>query len=248
MTPRRSLPSRTSRACGRCGGLAAENARLRAALAQQHAELRAACARIVEAGDAERRRLERNLHDGAQQRLVTAAVHLRLLARRLAPDPESDQMLARAQEELAGSHQELRELARGLHPAELTTWGLVPALENLAVRAHLQVALVDNLRGRLDATIEAAAYYVASEALANTAKHAEASSARVTLSEAEDVVVVEVADDGIGGADAANGSGLLGLADRVHALGGHLDVFSGAGAGTTIRAELPVCARRTVAF
>jgi signal transduction histidine kinase len=229
----RLRPPRTSAECGRCGGLATENARLRA-------EVRAISARIVEAGDAERRRLERNLHDGAQQRLVTVAVLLRLLAGRLASDPESDHTLARAQEELAASLQELRELARGLHPTELTAWGLGPALENLVARAPLRVALAHSLDGRLDATVEAAAYYVTSEALANTAKHAAASSARVTLSEADGHLTIVGADDGIGGADAANGSGLIGLADRVNALGGQLHVLSSAGAGTTIRALLPV--------
>jgi signal transduction histidine kinase len=163
-----------------------------------------------------------------------------VLAARVASDPESDHTLARAQEELAASLQELRELARGLHPAELTAWGLGSALENLAARAHLPVATVDNINGRLDAGVEAAAYYVASEALANTAKHAEASSARVTLTQTDGRVTVEVADDGIGGADAANGSGLIGLADRVNALGGRLHVLSSAGAGTMIRAELPL--------
>jgi signal transduction histidine kinase len=235
----RSRPQRPSPQCGRCGGLAAENMRLRAELEDQEAQLRAASARIAAAGDAERRRLERNLHDGAQQRLVGLAVLLRILAGRLAPDPESDRVLARAQEELATSLQELRDLAHGLHPALLTMWGLGPALESLAAVAPVSVSVEVEVDRRVDAAVETAAYYLVCEALANVGKHAHAASARVRVALTAERLRIEVSDDGCGGAGPGGGSGLCGLADRARALNGWLDIHSPPGGGTTIRAELP---------
>ena len=203
-------------------------------------ELAASRARIVEAGDAERRRLERNLHDGAQQRLVATSLSVRLAANRAGDDQRLHAMLDRAGEELALALEELRELARGLHPAVLSDHGLNAALQTLADRAPVpvlvDVALDDE---RLPEPVEAAAYYVVAEALTNMAKHARASEARVRVQRADGHAVVEVADDGVGGADAKGGSGLCGLVDRVEALGGRLTVTSPVGAGTRLRAELP---------
>jgi PAS domain S-box-containing protein len=204
--------------------------------AQAREELGASRARIVQAGDEERRRLERNLHDGAQQRLVSLALMLRLAARRH-PD---DQDLARAGEELAHALQELRELARGIHPAVLTERGLEPALRALADRAPVPVEIDFTPRERLPGPVEAAAYYVVSEALTNVAKYAGASVVRVRVEHADGAARIEVADDGAGGADPSGGSGLRGLADRVEALGGRLAVDSPLGEGTTLRAVLPI--------
>jgi PAS domain S-box-containing protein len=202
-------------------------------------QLAASRARIVEAGDAERRRLERNLHDGAQQRLVSLSLMLRLAARRVHDDPEATAFLERAGEELTQALQELRELARGIHPAVLTERGLAPALQALAARAPLPVDL--ELPGeRLPPPVEAAAYYLVSEALANVAKHAAANGVRVSVEHTDGRVRVEVADDGVGGADAGGGSGLRGLADRVEALGGRLTIESPPGLGTTLRADIPL--------
>jgi PAS domain S-box-containing protein len=212
------------------------------ALANAHAreELAASRARIVEAGDAERRRLERNLHDGAQQRLVATSLSVRLAATRAREDPQLHAMLDRAGEELALALEELRELARGLHPAVLSDHGLGAALESLATRAPVPVRIDVALDGeRLPQPIEAAAYYVVAEALTNMAKYAQASEASVSVGRADGRAFVEVTDDGVGGADEAGGSGLRGLVDRVEALGGRLTVTSPAGAGTRVRAELP---------
>jgi PAS domain S-box-containing protein len=203
-------------------------------------ELAASRARIVTAGDTERRRLERNLHDGAQQRLVSLALSLRLARAKLAADPATAQtLLERASEELALALDELRELARGLHPAVLTDHGLRAAVEMLAGRAPVPAEIAEIPAERLPAPVEAAAYYVIAEALTNVAKYARASAVRVRVAAAGDDVVVEIADDGVGGADPAAGSGLRGLADRVEALGGTLTVETGAGAGTTLRATIP---------
>jgi PAS domain S-box-containing protein len=212
------------------------------ALLNAHAreELAASRARIVEAGDAERRRLERNLHDGAQQRLVATSLSVRLAAARAGDDPQLRAMLERAGDELSLALEELRELARGLHPAILSDLGLGPAIETLAERAPVPVAVDVALDGeRLPEPIEAAAYYVAAEALTNMAKYAQASEARVRVGRDDGRAFVEVIDDGVGGADAKGGSGLRGLVDRVEALGGRLSVTSPAGAGTRVRAELP---------
>jgi PAS domain S-box-containing protein len=203
--------------------------------------LAASRARLVAASDAERRRLERNLHDGAQQRLVTLALSLRLAEARIESDPEAARAtLARAREDLSVALAELRELARGLHPGVLAERGLGPALDAAAGRAPVPVEIVSVPDERLPESVEVAAYYVVSEALTNVAKYANAGSARVEVSRANGRIVVEVSDDGVGGADAASGSGLRGLADRIGALNGTLTVESPHGRGTRIRAEIPV--------
>src|SRR5213078_1208864 len=207
---------------------------------RQQAELKASRARIVEAADAARRRLERNLHDGAQQRLVSLSLALRLAKGRLEADPtEAGRILDAAADELAQALEELRELARGIHPAILTDRGLDAALEALAARAPLPVE-IERGEANLPPPVEAAAYYVVSEALANVAKYADASSVRVSVAQQNGMARVEVSDDGVGGADPAQGSGLRGLADRVGALNGTLEVESARGAGTTIRARIPL--------
>ncbi len=207
--------------------------------AQARADLAASRQRIVEAGDGERRRLERNLHDGAQQRLVSLSLNLRLAARRCADDPDSRAAFDRAGEELAQALEELRELARGIHPAILSDRGLEPAIEALASRASLPVAIAIGIDDRLPEQVEAAAYYVVAEALTNAAKYANATEVRVDISRSDGVTRIEVADDGIGGAVTDRGSGLRGLADRVEALGGRLVLDSPEGAGTTVRADIP---------
>jgi signal transduction histidine kinase len=212
---------------------------LRSRLAHLVQELRASRARIVEAGTAERRRLERDLHDGAQSRLVALALMLRA-ARNRADDPKLAELLDHAQEELRTSLAELRELARGIHPAVLTDRGLEPALEALTARAPVPVALEVASAGRLPEPVEAAAYFVVSEALANVAKYAQATQASVAVRHVNGSLTVEVTDDGVGGADAAGGSGLRGLADRVAALDGTLELDSPAGRGTRLHAEIPV--------
>ena len=212
---------------------------MQAELRERLEELQASRARMVEAGDNERRRLERNLHDGAQQRLVSLSLSLRLAQAKLA-DPEAARtILDGASQELAAALEELRELARGIHPAVLTDRGLGPALETLVGRTPLPVEVETNLEERLPEQIEAAAYYVVSESLANIAKYANASSARVSISRENGAAIVEVADDGVGGADPTRGSGLRGLVDRVEALAGRLEVESVPGRGTQIRAEIP---------
>ncbi len=207
----------------------------------QEAELRASRSRIVEAADDARRRLERNLHDGAQQRLVSLSLALRLAQSRLREDPDgAEQLLTGAADELNHALAELRELARGIHPAVLTDRGLPAALEALASRAPLPVELSAELEDRLPGPVEAAAYYVVAEALTNVAKYSGASAAEVRAQRLNGRVVVEVSDDGIGGADPSVGSGLRGLADRVEALDGQLEVESSAGEGTTVRAVIPL--------
>ena len=207
---------------------------------QREEEVRASRARIVAAGDEERRRLERNLHDGAQQRLVSLSLALRLAETKLRSDPNAaEQQLAAAREELGQALEELRELARGIHPAILTDRGLGPALEALAARAPLPVE-IERGDGELPPSVEVAAYYVVSEALANIAKYADATNVRVSIAQANGSAQILVADDGVGGADPAVGSGLRGLADRIAALNGTLEVESPPGAGTVIRAEIPL--------
>ncbi len=217
---------------------ALENARLQAELRVRLDELHGSRVRIIEAADTERRRLERDLHDGAQQRLVTLSMSLGVLERRLADDPEARALVAEAKREAAGSLQDLRDLAHGIHPAVLTSHGLEAALESLAAGAPLHVGLDVELPDRLPATTEVAAYYLICEALTNTAKHAHADHARIFVRREEDSLLVEFADDGVGGAD-DSGSGLRGLADRVEALDGSLAVVSPQGAGTHLRAEIP---------
>jgi signal transduction histidine kinase len=203
-------------------------------------EIRRSRSRLVEAGDAERRRLERNLHDGAQQRLVTLSLTLRLAQSKVGSDPRAvSELLSSASIELALALEELRELARGIHPAVLTDRGLGPALESLADLAPLPVELASLPDRRLPAVVETAAFYVVSESLANVAKYAQASTARVSVVRANGLAVVEVADDGVGGARARNGSGLRGLVDRVESLDGRLEIHSEPGQGTRIRAEIP---------
>jgi signal transduction histidine kinase len=202
-------------------------------------ESRARLERIVTAGDEERRRLERNLHDGAQQRLVALAMQLRLIQHEIQADPAAAERLVNsASEELAMSLAELRELARGIHPAVLNH-GLEPALQSLAGQATVPTEVAYAAEGTLPEPVELAAYFVTSEALANVGKYARASHARVRVQREDGALVVEIADDGVGGADAARGSGLRGLADRVEALDGRLQVESPPGAGTVVRAELP---------
>jgi PAS domain S-box-containing protein len=209
----------------------------------QEAELRASRSRIVEAADDARQRLERNLHDGAQQRLVSLSLALRLAQAKLGDDPAgAEQILNAAGEELTQALAELRELARGIHPAVLTDRGLPAALEALTARAPLPVELSTSLDERLPGPVEAAAYFVVAEALTNVAKYADASAVRVRAERNDGRVVVEVADDGVGGADPALGSGLRGLADRVEALEGRLEVESAEGSGTKVRAVIPVTA------
>jgi signal transduction histidine kinase len=195
--------------------------------------------RIVESSDAARRRIERDLHDGAQQRLVSLALTLQLLATRLDGDPEAARQLAAARAELDQALDELRELARGIHPSVLSDRGLAAALEGLAGRAPVPVELAATPQERLPERVESASYFVVAEALTNVAKYANASRVTVTVTRADGRVLVEVADDGVGGADPARGSGLRGLLDRVSALGGTLEVESPPGSGTTVRAAIP---------
>jgi signal transduction histidine kinase len=204
-------------------------------------ELRASRARIVAAADMARRRIERDLHDGAQQRLVTLRLQLSLARRRLTTDPRgAGAMLDEVGEELRLALAELRELARGIHPATLSERGLRPAVEALASRCPLPVEVEDLPCDRFGPGVEAAAYFTISEALTNVAKYASAGYATVRGAIEQNALVVEVRDDGVGGADATVGSGLTGLADRVRAQGGTLSVVSPAGAGTTVRAVIPL--------
>jgi len=209
---------------------------------RKHAEdeVRRSRARLVEAADAERRRLERNLHDGAQQRLVSLSLALRLAEAKLADPEAAAQILEGAGTELSLALQELRELARGLHPAILTDRGLDAALESLAERSPVPVTLELDLDGRLPGAVEVAIFYVVSESLANVAKYSGAGSAVVRVAKNGERVRVEVADDGVGGADPAHGSGLRGLVDRVDAVDGHLAVDSPRGGGTRVVADLPL--------
>jgi signal transduction histidine kinase len=231
---------RLLQAAGAAARLALENERLQAELRAQLVELRASRARIISAGDDERRRLERDLHDGAQQRLLSLGLALQLVRDELGPEANgATELLSEADAELRAALEELRELAQGIHPAVLTEHGLGPALKTLAARSPLPVEIAYVPDERLPAPVEAAAYFVVSEALANVAKHAHASAAAVSVSCEEGSLVVEVEDDGVGGAAPRAGSGLAGLADRVEALDGRLTIDSQPGAGTTLRAELP---------
>ena len=219
----------------------AELVGLAVASAQAREELGASRMRIVEASDAERRRLERNLHDGAQQRLVALSIGLRGAQAMLRASPdETEKLLEMLSDELGEALSELRELAQGIHPVVLTERGLGPAVEVLGARAPGTVELDIELPERLPEPVETAAYYAVSEALANVAKHADACSAAVRITCGDGRIIVEIADDGIGGADLDGGSGLRGLRDRIEALDGELLVDSTPGRGTVVRAELPV--------
>jgi signal transduction histidine kinase len=194
----------------------------------------------VKAGDEQRRKLERNLHDGAQQRLVSLALTIRLARRQLETKPEAvAASLEGAAKELDLALEELRELARGLHPAALTEQGLGPALSSLANRLPIEVDLSAPDQ-RLPENIEATAYYIVSEALTNVVKHAQATKAKVDMTLAGEVLKFEVTDDGRGGADPFAGSGILGLRDRAEAVGGTLFVISPPGKGTVVTAQLPL--------
>jgi signal transduction histidine kinase len=220
--------------------LALENERLQAELRAQLAELRASRARIVQAADDERRRIERNLHDGAQQRLLGLGLALQLARDRLgAREDGAAELLAEAESELRDALDDLRELARGIHPAILTDGGLAPALRALAERSAVPVTLVEVPADRPAEPVEAAAYFLVAESLANCAKYAQASGVHVRVTRHDATVVVDVDDDGVGGADPAHGSGLRGLSDRVHALDGSMRVDSPSGRGTHIHAEIP---------
>jgi signal transduction histidine kinase len=232
-------------AIGVAAGVALENRQLHAEVTARLAELQASRERIVTAADAERRRIERNLHDGAQQRLVTLALQLSLIRREIQRDPkEAEQLVSSASDELALSLEELRELARGIHPAALEH-GLDVALDALAGRAAVPTTVLADDGPRLPEPVEFAAYFVASEALANVAKHAHASAVMISLQRSGNEVVVTITDDGVGGADLTRGTGLQGLTDRVEALGGRLGVSSPAEGGTAVTATLPLRAPRT---
>ncbi len=228
------------RAAGAAAGFAIENARLHADMRAQLSKVQESRVRIVEAADEERRRIERDIHDGAQQRLVALALQLRGAQRQLgsAGDPEIDKLLVASVDELQAAVEELRELARGVHPAILSEEGLEPALESLTSRTPLPVSLDVSGEG-LSAPVQATAYFVVCEALANVVKHSGASKVRVSAGRRNGLFVVEVVDDGIGGAYAEGGSGLRGLADRVEALGGRLLIDSPPQRGTRIVGEIP---------
>jgi signal transduction histidine kinase len=206
--------------------------------AEAQAALTASRARIVATADATRRRIERNLHDGAQQRLVSLALNLRAAQATATPGTREqlDQLAAGLDDVL----QELREIAHGLHPAILADGGLQPALKTLTRRSAIPVHLDIQLEGRLAEPVETAAYYTVAEALTNTAKHARATTANVQVAESDGALRVRIRDNGRGGADFSHGSGLLGLKDRAEALGGRLQMLSPAGAGTTLEIELPL--------
>ena len=221
-------------------GESAESRRARA-LRTRVEDLRDARQRILAAADEERRRIERDLHDGAQQRLVAVTLTLRLAESRRATDPASAaKLVAQAREKAQLAVEELRELARGIHPALLSDLGLGAALEALATRAPVPVQVSGVPDDRLCQTVEAAAYYVTAEALTNVAKYAHATEAFVHLTLEEECLRLQVRDDGIGGADPTAGSGLRGLRDRVDALDGSLELDSPPGGGTTVTVEIPV--------
>jgi len=210
--------------------------------AQLYAELTTSRARIVAAADQTRRRIERDLHDGAQQRLVSLALQLRAAQEAASPAGELVGRLEGAVTEVTGVLEELHEIARGLHPAILTESGLRPALRALARRSPIPVDLDMRAEGRLPEQVEVSAYYVVAEALTNAAKHARASTASVQVEVVGEILRVAVRDDGAGGADFTRGTGLVGLKDRVEALGGRIFLDSPPEAGTSLRAELPLTA------
>jgi signal transduction histidine kinase len=229
----------TVRAAGAATALLLENQRLDAELRAHIVELRASRARIVEATDIERRRIERNLHDGAQSRLVALALNLRLGRAAVDDGSPAAALIDASIDEVRQSLEELRELARGIHPPVLSQRGLEPALRVLAARAPLPVEFVGGLGDRLPEPVETAAYFVVSEALTNVAKYARAEHATVRVERVDGRLELEVSDDGVGGARLDAGSGLRGLADRIAALDGELHITSPSGEGTRLRVRLP---------
>jgi signal transduction histidine kinase len=227
-------------AVGAAAALTLENERLDAELRANLDELRASRARIVTAGDVQRRRIERDLHDGAQQRLMALGINLRMARDAVDGSPqEAIELLDTSLDELDDATRELRELARGIHPAVLTERGLAAALGGLAERSPVPVELMQTPDGRLPSSVESAVYFVVAEALTNVARYADAHVATVSVQRSNGHVDVEVSDDGVGGADPEQGSGLRGLSDRVAALDGRLDLASADGRGTTVRARIP---------
>jgi signal transduction histidine kinase len=216
--------------------------------ATMRAELAASRARVIAAADEARRRIERDLHDGAQQQLVTLALELRVAAGRVpAGLPDLGKEVGRFADRLTSVIEELREMSRGIHPAILTEGGLSPAVEALALRSPVPVKLNVDSEHRLPDPIEVAAYYVVSEALTNAAKHADASRVQIDLHFQEEKLSLAVVDDGVGGADPSGGSGLIGLKDRVEALAGTIDIASPRGSGTRLEVEIPLLADPSVA-
>jgi signal transduction histidine kinase len=234
----RAQDTETVRAAGAATALMLENQRLDAELRARLVELGASRARLVEAADGERRRIERDLHDGAQSRLVALALNLRLARMSATDGSDTAALLDGSIDELGQSLKELRDLARGIHPAVLSERGLEPAVRALAARAPVPVVIVGRA-GRLPAAVETAAYFVVSEALTNVSKYARAEHATVRVERVDGQLLVEVSDDGVGGASVSDGSGLRGLSDRVAALSGTLEVKSPPGRGTRLRAYLP---------
>ena len=228
-------------AAGAAARMALENARLQADVRAQLAKVEESRRRIVTAGDERARKIERDIHDGAQQRLVALALELRIAQRQLGKelDPEVERLLEGAVGELQVAVNELRELARGVHPAVLTEEGLGGAIESLAARTPIPVRVSAVPEERLPPEIEAAAYFVVCEAIANAVKHSQASGVHVSAQRANGRLVVAVEDDGVGGADESAGSGLRGLVDRVEAHGGRLRIESAPGKGTRVVGELP---------
>jgi len=234
-------------AAAAAAALALDNEQLKADLRARLEELRASRVRIVEAGDSARKRIERDLHDGAQQQLVALALDLRMLKAKVHGDGDSAALVERANSKLAAALDELRELARGIHPAILSDRGFAPAVQALTRRVSLPIDLDVRVEGRLPDAVEAAAYFVVAEAITNVVKYSEAGRATVRAWEDGDRIEVEIVDDGIGGADATRGTGLRGLADRLAAVDGTLSVESPAGAGTRVHASIPCGAGDLVA-
>jgi signal transduction histidine kinase len=226
-------------AAAAASSLAIDNERLKADLRARLEELRVSRLRIVEAADAARRRIERDLHDGAQQQLVSLSLQLRVLKARLKTQPELAGLVDELSAQLAQALEELRELARGIHPAVLTDHGLGPAIAALSERVPITVEPDLETDGRLPAPVEAAAYFVVAEALTNVVKYAQASTVRVRIERIDEELLVAVSDDGVGGAAIGAGSGLRGLQDRVAAVGGELAIHSPRGRGTRLEARLP---------
>jgi uncharacterized protein YhfF/two-component sensor histidine kinase len=217
-----------------------------AALRERENELEAAGEAAVEAADAERARIARNLHDGAQQQLVAVAQLLDLARRALPTDPDrAGELMAQAREQVTAANAELRELARGLHPVRLSEAGLVGALESLAAGSVLPVEIADLPQRRLPDVIEASLYFLVAEAITNANKYADGTRVAVSIHQQGPIVICEISDDGAGGADATSGSGLSGLTDRLTALGGTLKVVSPRGHGTRLHATLPIAGART---